>query len=429
MTSTYLESKIMRMRATIMAPEVSGRSGIRVCMLSYGFYEDDPRISQYATALSQRAEIVDVIALRRDVTLPAFEVLNGVNVYRIQMRPTYEPWLLLRAASILRFMLRAMYLLQRRQKPHPYDIVHIHSLPDFLVFAGFFTKLRDTQLVLDIHDLMPESYATKFKITHRNPFFKLMLPIERASAWFANHVILANHICRDRYIERSSSAEKCSVIRNLPESTAFNRNRSHGKAEGRPFHLIYQGVLSWDQGIDVAIRAFARGQDRMSDCEFHIHGEGPAKRSLIALTKQLGQQGRVLFHNSGTGQEVTRIMALADLAVEPDSTGSQVSDETSSTRILEFMALGVPVLACRNRSRANRFDDSLVQYYENDDEAGFTEQMVRLRNDRTMRLRLIENADRYVVQKSWCTRRHEYLELVFSLVERHRISSERCALG
>ena len=49
---------------------------MRVCMLAYAFYESDARIMQYATALADRGDSVDVIALRRGGSLP-FEVLGG----------------------------------------------------------------------------------------------------------------------------------------------------------------------------------------------------------------------------------------------------------------------------------------------------------------------------------------------------------------
>ena len=59
-------------------------------MVGYAFYEGDTRILQYATALAARGDTVDVIALKRDDSLPEFEVLNGVNVHRIQSRTVNE---------------------------------------------------------------------------------------------------------------------------------------------------------------------------------------------------------------------------------------------------------------------------------------------------------------------------------------------------
>src|SRR6185437_16538761 len=66
------------------------RRKLRICMVAYAFYESDTRILQYATALAKRGDRVDVIALRRDKSLPAFEVFQGVNVFRIQYRTVNE---------------------------------------------------------------------------------------------------------------------------------------------------------------------------------------------------------------------------------------------------------------------------------------------------------------------------------------------------
>ena len=49
---------------------------MKVCMLAYSFYENDARIKQYATALIERGDSVDVIALRRPGQ-PTHSVLNG----------------------------------------------------------------------------------------------------------------------------------------------------------------------------------------------------------------------------------------------------------------------------------------------------------------------------------------------------------------
>jgi hypothetical protein len=58
---------------------------MKVCMLSYSFYEADARIKQYANALVERGDKVDVISLRQ-LGQPARGVHKGVAVYRIQRR-------------------------------------------------------------------------------------------------------------------------------------------------------------------------------------------------------------------------------------------------------------------------------------------------------------------------------------------------------
>jgi glycosyltransferase involved in cell wall biosynthesis len=109
-------------------------------------------------------------------------------------------------------------------------------------------------------------------------------------------------------------------------------------------------------------------------------------------------------------------MATADLAIEPKRTKCAFSNDALSTKILEFMALGVPVIACRTRIHAYYYDDSIIQYYENDDEAELAKQMVRLRNNPSIRAKLIENARKHVEENTWNARKHEYLDIVDSLV-------------
>jgi glycosyltransferase involved in cell wall biosynthesis len=179
--------------------------------------------------------------------------------------------------------------------------------------------------------------------------------------------------------------------------------------------MVYPGSLNGHQGLDIAIRAFARIEKQMPDAEFHIYGEGPAKPDLMALAKELDQE-RIFFHDFLPSAEIAQVMARADLAIEPKRTNSAFSNEALSTKILEFMSLGVPVIACRTRIHAYYYDDSIIQYYENDDESQLAEQIIRLRQDPQRRSSLVENAKNYVRDNTWNARKHEYLELVDACV-------------
>ena len=55
------------------------------CMVAYTFYDTDNRVRRYAETLAKRGDQVDAFVLR-DVGQPAFEVIEGVHIYRIQKR-------------------------------------------------------------------------------------------------------------------------------------------------------------------------------------------------------------------------------------------------------------------------------------------------------------------------------------------------------
>jgi glycosyltransferase involved in cell wall biosynthesis len=288
-------------------------------------------------------------------------------------------------------------------------------VPDLLVFSALFPKATGVPIILDIHDLLPEFYASKFTVHHNSFVFKFLAFVERCSAAFATHVIVANHLWRDRFVARSSRLEKCSVVRNHPDLDIFVAQSRRERQECEKFLLTYPGSLNWHQGLDVAIRAFASIGDKLPDAEFHIYGEGPAKPSLIELANKLGMQNRVIFHDILPSREIARVMATTDLAIEPKRATSAFGNEALSTKILEFMALGVPVIASKTKIHAYYYDDSVIQYYEDDDADRLAEQILRLKNDAGLRSRLVASAKEYVRENNWDSRKHEYLELVDTL--------------
>lgn len=392
------------------------RRKLRVCMLVYSFYENDTRVLQYATSLAERGDIVDVVALKRSSDLLAYEQMNGVNLYRIQQRVINEKGLASYAMRILRFAWSSALFLMKKEREQPYDVVHVHNMPDFLVFCALYPKLKGARVVLDIHDVVPEFYASKFKISHTSFLFKMLVWMERCSAVFSDHVIIANHLWRDRFVARSAHANKCSVVRNRPDLSIFKKRTPRREADQGKFLLTYPGSLNVHQGLDVAIRAFAMAADRIPDAEFHIYGEGAAKSSLITLVDELSMQGRIHFHNYLSSIDIAQVMANTDLAIEPKRSTSAFGNEALSTKILEFMSLSVPVIASKTTIHAYYYAPSIIQYYDNDDPALLAEQILRLKDDAALRCAIASNAKAYADDNTWDARKHEYLQLIDSIV-------------
>ena len=387
-------------------------------MLAYSFYETDARIKQYATALVERGDTVDVIALRQPGQ-PFHSVLNGVNVFRIQIRKINERGPLTYLLRILRFLLLSASFIARHHFLERYHLIHVHSVPDFLVFAAIFPKLLGTPVILDIHDVLPEFYASKFRVPRGSFLFRCMVLVERLSIAFANHAIVANHLWCERVAKRCGAPHKCSPIRNYPPRGLFNpniRTRSNGK-----FLITYPGSLNWHQGVDVAITAFAKTADQMPNAEFHIYGEGPVKDSLIRLANSLGVGNRVVFHGLLPTEQIVQVMADTDLAVEPKRAGSQFGNEALSMKIFEFMAVGVPLVVSRTRIHEYYYPDALVKYYNSDDETELAANMVLLMKNPELRQQQVANALRYVEAHSWDVEKYQYLGIVDSLVAKEPV--------
>jgi glycosyltransferase involved in cell wall biosynthesis len=292
-------------------------------------------------------------------------------------------------------------------------LLHVHSVPDFLVFSALFPKLRGTPVILDIHDILPELYASKFGSGDKSSMFRFLVGVEQVSARFADHVIVANHIWRDRLISRSLSPDKCTVVMNYPDRSIFTR-RGHSQPTKGKFLMLYPGSLNWHQGLDVAIRAFAKISKKAPQAEFHIYGDGPATRQLMDLIRELGVENQISMHEGCPLQEIARIMESADLGIVPKRKDN-FGNEAFSTKILEFMAMSVPVIVSDTMIDQYYFNNSIVKFFRSGDDNDLARCMLEMIEKSEARKQQIENANRFVETFDWSVRQHEYLELVDQL--------------
>lgn len=387
---------------------------LRVAMVAYTFYESDNRVMRYAETLAKRGDHVDIYALRRG-DLPDNEVISGVHVHRLQGRLVNERNRFSYFWRLTMFFLRAFLQVSRSDAREKCDLFHVHSVPDFLVFTTLIPRLRGTPVILDIHDILPEFYASKFGTGQASFVFKALLGIERASTRFASHVIIANHIWQDRIAARSVPPEKVSVVLNSPDRSIFTR--SAPPSPGPRFTILYPGSLNWHQGLDILIRAFDKIKDKVPNADLYIYGDGPAKPGLIQLTQERGLENRVFLPNARPLREIAKIIECADLGVVPKRKDN-FGNEAFSTKILEFMAMGVPVIVSDTKVDRYYFNDSVVRFFRGGDDAHLAECMLDLITNASLRQRQTENASRFVETVDWNAKQHEYLELVDALAAR-----------
>ncbi len=382
-------------------------------MLAYSFYETDNRIMRYAEALARRGEHVDVLALRSNNSA-TFENIHGVNVYRIQSREINERTKLSYLGRIVRFFARSCWILTRKHIKEPYDLIHVHSVPDFEVFAALIPKLLGAKVILDVHDIVPEFYASKFGVSKESAVFKALMIVERWSTRFANHVIIANHLWEKVITARSVKQSKCSTFLNYPDSSMFNSALRTRHEDGR-FIMMYPGSLNWHQGLDIAIKAMDLIRDKAPEAELHIYGTGSAKDDLSRLIEERSLQKQVKVFEGFPIKKIARLMANADLGIVPKRNDSFGGD-AFSTKIFEFMALGVPVIAANTRIDRYYFNDSIIKFFEAGDEKSLADAMLTMINNRNLRKELAANALTYIAGQSWDIKRQDYYSLVDRLV-------------
>ena len=398
---------------------------LRICHLAYTFYEFDNRVTRYVRALADRGDEVDVIALRQPER-PWRETVDGVRFYRIQRRSRNEKAPGSYLLKLLWFCVKSAVLLAALQLRRRYDVVHVHNIPDFLVFGALVPKLLGARVILDIHDIVPELYAGKFGGKSESPMFRALVAVEQLCCRFADHVIIANDIWHERLIGRGVPPAKCTAFVNYPDLNLF------APADARPedgrFLILYPGTLNRHQGVDLAIQAFAAVRAEMPRAEFHIYGHGPALPELKQMVRDAGLEESVRFMDSVGVAQIARIMASATVGVVPKRADG-FGNEAFSTKIFEFMACGVPVIVSRTRIDQFYFTDQLVNFFEPGNAADLAAVLLRVYRTPDQQESRTRAARAFAQRNSWQVRSADYRAIVDSLAARNGCAYPAPAAG
>lgn len=381
---------------------------MNICMVAYSFYDSDNRVRRYAEALVKKGNSVDVLAIGHKGQKTS-EKINGVRVYRVQKRVRNErnKWSYL--VRLGYFLLKTFFVISWFQIIRRYRLIHVHSVPDFEIFAALVPKLLGARLILDVHDIVPEFYMSKFGGGKDSLGFRLLVLVEKLSCMFADHVVISNHLWEKAITGRSVPVEKCTTILNYPDTSVFKRPEHVLQRGG--LVLLYPGTLSRHQGLHLAIQAFAEISPLYSDAEFHIYGEGPDKEMLIKQAAESGSGDRIKFFSQLSLEEVSVRMAGSDIGIVP-KLGEGFGGNAFSTKILEFMVMGVPVICSRTMVDPYYFNEKVVSFFSPGEAADLARAMKEMMSDTVMRKTQAENALEFVKDYTWQGNQKLYFDVL-----------------
>jgi len=390
-------------------------------MVAYSFYENDTRIRQYVESLIERGVQVDVISLRPKGQR-RFGMIGGAQVFRIQERVVDEKRKWNYFFRVLLFFIKSLFFLSVQHIRSPYALVHVHSIPDFEVFVAVLPKLMGAKIILDIHDIVPEFYANKFNARPNSLIIKTLILIEKICCAFADHVIIANDLWAEKLCRRSVKPTKCTALINYPDSQIFAHSPKQLRVDNQ-FSLIYPGSLNQHQGLDIAIKAMSIVKDKIPDVHLHIYGDGPERENLKALIRDLKLDNIVLLHDPVSLPEIADRMASSDVGIVPKRSDS-FGNEAFSTKVMEFMAMGLPVVVSDTKIDQFYFNESLVIFFKAGDELDLAEKILSLYYNRTLRQQLIDNGLQFIKSNNWKAKEKIYFQIINSIFGASVISEE-----
>ncbi|MEM2125312.1 MAG: glycosyltransferase family 4 protein [Candidatus Methanosuratincola sp.] len=386
-------------------------------MVVHAYYPlAETRVERQAHTLIKHGYEVDVICLR-DTGEPAFETHSSVNIYRLPVKRHKSAGPVTQLLEYLAFFLLALIRLVVLQIRRRYQVVQVHNLPDFLVFAALAPKLAGARIILDIHDLMPEFYASRFNRSLESLPVRLVVWQEQLSCRFADHVITVSEHWRQTLIQRGVTKEKCSVVMNVADESIFQYIENNESKSGTcpAFRLIYHGTVVERYGLDLAVQAIEKTREEIPGIHLTILGKGEFVETLIQMVQQLDLNEHVSIYNEmRPAEELPQIIRAANLGIVPYR-GDTFTDQLLPTKLMEYAALGLPAIAARTTAIGTYFGDTMVELFTPGDVDDLAACILRLYKSRGRLEELAQGCKKFNERFNWTKIGEEYAALVENL--------------
>jgi glycosyltransferase involved in cell wall biosynthesis len=391
---------------------------MRHCMVVQNYYPfDETRVQREAMALIEAGIEVDLVCLRL-ANEPKFEVVDGVNVHRLPLKKRRGVGPSVQFLQFISFFLAALVKVTALHRKRKYDSVQTHNTPDFLVFSALYPKLTGAKVILDIHDLMPEFFCSRFGSSLDHPLARILILQEKLSCRFADHVITVTEPWRETLIGRSVSRERSSVVNNAADHRHFHRRTtplSQGNGVEGSVKLLYHGTIVHRYGVDMALRAVARLRQTLPKLEMSVHGRGDALEEVRELVKTLDLSDIVTVTSSFLpAEELAELVAAADIGLVCYRKDI-FTDGILPTKLLEYSVAGVAALASRTSAVTTYFGEGAVEMFEPDNLDDLSTHLERLIREPERRAELAASIGRVDQANQWASEAAQYTELVLGL--------------
>lgn len=354
--------------------------GKRAAVLLFSHYPADPRPRRAAEALAMEGVTIDLICLQETPDEPRRESVNGVNVFRIPLR-RHRGGKLSYIGQYSVFVLTSFAYLAFRSLTHRYDFVHVHNMPDVLVFSALVPKVLGARVVLDLHDPMPELMQTIFKLPENSFSVRLLKRLEKWSIGFADLVLTVNVACKKIYSGRSCVPEKINVVLNSPDDHIFpfrpppSRNGTNGRDAAKPFVILYHGSLVRRNGFDLAVDALQTVRKSIPSARLMVCGQQtPFFDSVMESANERGLREKIDYLGARSVEQIVEAIDSCDLGIIPNHRNI-FTEINTPTRIFEYLALGKPVIAPRAKGIQDYFGERDLIYFKLGEAADLAQQI------------------------------------------------------
>jgi glycosyltransferase involved in cell wall biosynthesis len=387
-------------------------------MIVHDYLPEEARVMAEARAAVVAGFAVDVLALRGEDEAPS-ATIDGINVIRLPVVHKHGGGKGALISEFVNFTLRSALKAASLTRKHVYDVVEVHNPPDFLVVSALIPMLRGAKSILDVHDLTPDMYMMRFENRPGGLLDRALRMVELAAARASDAVLTVHEPYRQELAAHGVPLDKISVVMNsldeglLPESL-------DPPPESDVFRIVYHGTVTPHYGVDLLVEAVALARADIPNLRLEIYGAGDAHADVQARVKRHGLDDVVrIVPRFIPQEEVLRHVIGASVGVVPNRP-TRLNRFALSTKLLEYAALGIPIVSADLPTIREHFSAEEVWFFEPGSAEAAAKALVAVAADPAAAHERAEAARRRYEAYRWERSARVFTELLWQLAGRPR---------
>lgn len=384
---------------------------MNISMIVYSYYSRDARVRRYAELLAGLGHKIDIICLKEN-----YHPEKNIQLifYPFERRRYSQLWYIIEYSL---FFLFSILKLTRNYFSKKYTLIHIHNMPDFLVFTCIIPKLFGAKIILDIHDPMPEVYKSKYQSSKSGIFINTIIFIERLSLNFSDYIITANAYFKKILVNRNKYLlNKIQIIQNFPDAKIFKIKK---KNNSQKFILMYMGTIADRYMLSSAITAVSILKTKISNFEFKIfpklRKEGKYLEHLRELISEYNLNNNVSIKNPIPVEKISQEINKSDLGIlllKKDF----FTESIIPVKLLEFIQMEKPVVATKTKALSSFFPKNLIYFLKSNTPQEIAKTIIKIYKNRSHTAKKVYAQKKFNQVNNWLNESLKYKKLISNII-------------
>lgn len=320
---------------------------MKILVICQFYYPENFIISNIAEQLVRDGHEVDVLTGKPNYgygyILPEYknikeEVLNGVNVYRVDLYPRKKSRISI-IRNYLSFWRNSKKWVRKCKKE--YDVVYSMSLsPVTICCAGnLYKKKHNVNHIIHCVDLWPESVLVTKAVRPNSILYRHLYKWSRSIYSKADKILVGSPSFAE-YFDKTLKLSTDNIYY-VPQCSLIEKTDVPSYQYGKGLHILYCGNIGIIQLIPLITESMSLIKDK--NIYFHIIGMGPMSDYLRDEIRKRGLENNVIYHGPIVAKLASAYFKSADaLYVSLKSDG--IVGKTIPNKLMMYMTFAKPII-------------------------------------------------------------------------------------